>query len=374
MPTSLVVMQPTSGCNMNCSYCYVPNRKVRDLMPFDVVESFFRVLSNSDLSNFCRIVWHAGEPLMAGISFYEKVFEIQKKYNYGNTEIEHCFQTNGILISDKWCRLFKKHNIKISISLDGPKEIHDATRVKWNGKGTYDEVMKAIRRLQEWDINYQVLAVVTESALDSPKEYFDFLLDNGIKSIGINIEELNTQTLTSSMIFKNQNERNLTDKYVYFMGNMFSNWRKHHNEIHIRELSQMYHVVNEKIKNPLFKRSSEEHEELGVLNIKKNGDISTFSPELIEGNNGNPDEFKIANITEISSFQDMAESQKLDFLKKQIESGIDQCRKNCEYFDFCGGGHLSAKYFENGTFNCSETNYCKLHRQKLVDVILEGLS
>jgi len=158
------------------------------------------------------------------------------------------------------------------------------------------------------------------------------------------------------------------------MSTMFNSWRKHHKLINIREFSQMYHIINEKIKNPTFARRSEEHEGLSVLNIKKNGDISTFSPELIEGNNGNPDEFKIGNVTAINSFSELIENEKYKTLKTLVNNGINKCKNNCEYFDFCGGGHLSAKYFENGTFDSTETNYCKLHRQTLVNVIMDNLT
>ena len=369
-------MQPTSGCNMNCTYCYVPDRKVRDLMPLTVVENFFKVLSESELANRCRLLWHAGEPLMAGIPFYEKVFDLQKKYDFGNTEIINCIQTNGILISDKWCKLFKEYDIKISISLDGPKSIHDSNRVKWNGKGTFDEVMKGIKYLQKWDVDYEALAVLTKSGLDKPNEYFNFLVENKIKRIGINIEELNTQNKSSSMVFNEDEEDNydLLSKYNKFMSVMFALWKRNHRTIDIRELSQMYHIVNEKTKNLDYRRISEEHKGIDVLNIKKNGDVSTFSPELIEGNNGNPDEFKIGNVATLSSFQDLCEAPKFLYLQDEVNRGIEKCKNNCQYFDFCGGGHLSAKYFEQGTFNCSETNYCKLHRQTLVDVVIDGLS
>ena len=372
MTIGLVIMQSTSFCNLDCSYCYVPDRSVRGSMSDETLSHFFRVLFNSDLSPDCRVVWHAGEPLVSGLPFYERMLAIQRRHNRGGHRITHWIQTNGTLIDDAWCAFFKENGVSISISMDGPEFIHDRHRVDRAGRGSFQKILAALHLLKRWEVPCQVLSVITRDALDYPEEYFAFLLENGIDRSAFNIEELNVQTGRSSMVGEDRQE--LTRKYKQFIGTLFELWKSHYQQIDIRELSQMYHVVNEKSKNPAFHRVSEEHFGMEVLAIKKNGDVSTFSPELIEGNDGDPDAFVLGNVERLTSFAELMETEKYRAIEAEVQSGINKCRKTCAYFDFCGGGHLSAKYFENGTFDCAETEYCRLHRQALVDVVLDNLS
>lgn len=376
MSIGLVIMQPTSFCNLDCSYCYVPDRLIKGSMSDETLAHFFRVLFNSDLSADCRIVWHAGEPLVSGIAFYERMFEIQRRHNTRGRRIAHWIQTNGTLITEAWCAFFKENSISISISVDGPDFLHDLHRTDRGGRGSFHRVVKGVELLKQWKVPYQVLSVITREALDFPEAYFAFLVENGIEQSAFNIEELNAQTKRSSMVSKEDvaDRENLTRKYKHFVGTLFELWKRNYRKIEIRELSQMYHIVNEKSKNPAFRRVSEEQFGMEVLNIKKNGDVSTFSPELIEGNDGDPDAFVLGNVRELTSFTELMHTPKYRAIEAEVHTGIANCRKSCAYFDFCGGGHLAAKYFENGTFACTETNYCKLHRQALVDVVLDNLS
>jgi uncharacterized protein len=376
MSTSLVVMQPTSLCNLNCSYCYVPERRSKATMTEETLASFFRVFFNSDLAKECRIVWHAGEPLAAGKGFYRTMFAIQDRHNHAGRPVDHWIQTNGTLIDDAWCELFRDHRIRISLSLDGPQHIHDRHRRDWSGRGSFAKAVRALDYLKAWGIEYQVLSVLTRHALDYAEEYFHFFLDRGVEHVGFNIEELNVQTRGSSMVASEDSadRAELTARYRSFIATLFELWKLHYQRIEIRELSQMYDVVNEKAKNLRFRRVAEEHVGMDVLNVKKNGDVSTFSPELIEGNDGDPNAFVLGNVDGIARFEELKQTAKYRSMEAEVHAGMEKCRRTCAYFDFCGGGHLSAKYFENGTFDCTETYYCRLHRQHLADVVLDSLA
>jgi uncharacterized protein len=56
-----------------------------------------------------------------------------------------------------------------------------------------------------------------------------------------------------------------------------------------------------------------------------------------------------------------------------VASGVARCRAGCPWFRFCGGGAPANKYFENGTFDSTETLFCRLHRQTLADVVLSKM-
>jgi len=376
MSTSLVVMQPTSLCNLNCSYCYVPGRLQKGNMTDETLAHFFRVLFDSDLAAQCRLLWHAGEPMAAGLPFYRRMLDIQGRHNHTGRPIDHWIQTNGTLIDDDWCEFFRQHRVRVSLSLDGPAFLHDQHRRDWSGRGSFARVLRGVEALKRWQIEFQVLSVVTADTLDFAAEYFAFFLDHGIEWWGFNIEELNVQTRSSSLVRREDRAdwQDLEQRYKRFVATLFALWKQHYRDIHIRELSQVYELVNEKAKNPRVHRVSEEQVGMDVLNVKKNGDVTTFSPELIEGNDGDPDAFVLGNVSQIRSFGELKETVKYRTMEAEIRSGVERCRRSCAYFDFCGGGHLSAKYFENGTFDCTETDYCRLHRQAMVDVILDDLA
>jgi uncharacterized protein len=60
-------------------------------------------------------------------------------------------------------------------------------------------------------------------------------------------------------------------------------------------------------------------------------------------------------------------------MQADIAAGIERCRRTCPYFAFCGGGAPANKYFENGSFDSTETLFCRLSKQAVLDVVLDKL-
>ena len=74
------------------------------------------------------------------LDFFRRSVELVEKYRQPGQTVEHT-QTNGILLDDEWC-LFKEHNFLVGLSVDGPRELHDAYRLDRSKKGTFDRVMQ----------------------------------------------------------------------------------------------------------------------------------------------------------------------------------------------------------------------------------------
>ena len=124
--TALLVIQPTPFCNIDCAYCYLPHRSSKQRMSLEVAENIFeRLFRFPTIRESVDLVWHAGEPLVLPISYYEEMFTLIQRLAGPHLKINHAFQTNATLITDDWCELIKKWDVNLGLSIDGPEEFHD---------------------------------------------------------------------------------------------------------------------------------------------------------------------------------------------------------------------------------------------------------
>ena len=146
---SLLILQPTPFCNIDCRYCYLPHRADTSQISDESLEAVFsNVFASQCLGKQLTIIWHAGEPLVVGIGFYEKAIALARRLSPPGLQIRHALQTNGLLINLKWIEFFRAHRFHVGVSLDGPKAIHDASRVFRDGAGSFDKAMAGVRQMQ----------------------------------------------------------------------------------------------------------------------------------------------------------------------------------------------------------------------------------
>src|SRR5262249_19491497 len=146
----MVVVQPTAFCNINCTYCYLPDRNNKHVIAQSTVTRLFEeIFASGWASPEITVVWHAGEPLVVPVAFYREAFatieRLRPKSGSGPVTVKHSFQTNGMLIDGEWCRLFLEWNVGVGVSIDGPRDLHDRHRKTRNGHGTFDKTLAGIR-------------------------------------------------------------------------------------------------------------------------------------------------------------------------------------------------------------------------------------
>lgn len=123
--------------------------------------------------------------MLRGLDFYRKAVAYQQALNPGKT-IRNSLQTNGVLLDDEWCEFLAKHHFMVGISLDGPKEIHDASRVDKQGNPTFDAVMAGIALLKKYQIEFNVLVTVSNWVSQHPTKVYQFLKSEGLHHIQFN--------------------------------------------------------------------------------------------------------------------------------------------------------------------------------------------
>ena len=360
---NLVIIQSTPFCNLDCTYCYLPNRDSKERIKVETVDNIARVIfSTPNISEKITVLWHAGEPLAIPRDFYETAHSIIDSKKPNNIELTYNFQTNGTLIDDSWCEFLKRDNIRVNVSLDGPEFIHDMHRVNKAGKGSFKQVMEGVGHLQKHRISFGVLSVLTKTSIDHPEEIFEFFRNNNINRIGFNIEEI--EGINTSSSFKN---RNLDSKVLRFFERMIQLTEKNEN-VQIRELENMVR----RIKNGSdIKRS--DSEPLRIASFDYEGNISTFSPELLSNKHYLYGGFTFGNVKNMKTLNDMLSDQKFLKVNEDINIGKEMCREQCQYYTVCGGGAPSNKIYENNTFKSTETTACRLQEQMVAEAVLSHL-
>lgn len=181
-PFHLLVKPTGAICNLGCKYCFFlstealyPGSSFR--MSDELLEECIRQYIQSQRVPEVTITWQGGEPTLMGLDFFRRSVEYAENYKRSGMTIHHTIQTNGTLLNDEWCSFFRKHGFLVGISLDGPRELHDAYRVDKSGKPTFDRVMRGLRLLQKNEVNFNILACVHAANADQPLEVYRFFRD-----------------------------------------------------------------------------------------------------------------------------------------------------------------------------------------------------
>jgi uncharacterized protein len=359
-----VVVQPTPFCNINCSYCYLPKRNVTTVMAQDTIVTLFtKLFSSGWMQPHVTIIWHAGEPLVVPVAFYQTAFEAIESLRPGAIEIRHSVQTNGMLITPAWCDLFKTWNVGVGVSIDGPKHLHDAHRVTRSGRGTFDRAIEGVRILRRENVPFHVISVLSAGALDNPQEMLDFYLAEGIEDVCFNVEESEGDHVSG--LFAANDVRS---RFRRFLGEFWTLSRRCERIRFVREIDGMLPRVFRPDGSAL---GNVQVEPFGMLNIDCLGNVSSFSPELLGLKNEQYADFIIGNIL-ADTLDQMRGSAAMVAMTRDIAAGVGHCRGSCEYFSVCGGGAPVNKLAENGSFRSTRTSFCELTQMVPIDLILEA--
>jgi uncharacterized protein len=360
----IVVVQPTPFCNIDCRYCYLPQRTDKTVMPQTVVETLFeRVFSSGWASEDLTVIWHAGEPLVVPPEFYARAFERIEALRPAAVNVRHSMQTNGMLVSREWCELFKTWQVGVGVSIDGPKRFNDAHRLTRTGRSTFDQALAGIRLLRQEGVPFHVITVLSEASMQAPAELLDFYRSEGIEDICFNVEE--SEGAHVSSLFSGQGPQT---RFRQFLGDFWRLARQDAGIRFIREIDGMLPRVFRPAGSPC---RNVQVEPFGMLNVDCRGNVSTFSPELLGLKRPEYADFIVGNV-QTDTLEDMRQCRALQAMARDIAAGVEACSKSCEYFSVCGGGAPVNKLFENGSFASGRTSFCDLTQKVPIDLILEA--
>jgi uncharacterized protein len=150
----ILTLEVTEICNLKCGYCiynptvkYKRNHGVRE-MSLDVARLAIDYLKeHSSKSDRVGVAFYGGEPLLR-FPFVKDCAEYAGKV-IKSKELDFNITTNGTLITSDIAQFLYKNNFSVTVSIDGPREIHDSFRVDANGKGSFENVAKGLKTLVE---------------------------------------------------------------------------------------------------------------------------------------------------------------------------------------------------------------------------------
>ncbi|VTY39422.1 Anaerobic sulfatase-maturating enzyme [Xylophilus ampelinus] len=186
------IVKVASRCNLDCDYCYEYHsgdeswRSMPKLMSPDTAQYLA-----SRIAEHCRehrlenvfITFHGGEPAMAGAARLDDYIEIFKAEAGKDFDIVFTMQTNATLVTDELCALIRRHNVQVSVSIDGNRKHNDRHRLDHRGRSTHDRTSRGIAKLRA-EVGSRLCGILAVVDIHTdPLEVFDALAAYGVSSV-----------------------------------------------------------------------------------------------------------------------------------------------------------------------------------------------
>lgn len=335
-----IMLKPAGSlCNLRCKYCYYfeknqlyqqdKNHVITDAL----LEKFIKDYIESQVSPEVLFTWHGGETLMRPIAFYEKALKLQKFYGRGR-HIENCIQTNGTLITEEWCKFFKKNAFLVGVSIDGPQEFHDEYRKTVGGGPSFQKVMKGIRLLNKHGVEWNALAVVNDFNVDYPLDFYHFFKEIGCHYIQFTpiVERIVTRSDGLTLAPGMTEGGEITDFSVTpeqwgdFLCTIFDEWVRNDVGNYYVQLFDAT-LANWVGVTPGICSMSENCGHAGVMEY--NGDVYSCDHFVYP-------EYKLGNLKEKTLYEMMNSAKQMEFAKNKKQRLPQQC-KECKFLFACHG-------------------------------------
>lgn len=350
-----VVLKITERCNINCSYCYMFNmgnddfKKNPKYISFETIERIgvflYEGIEENNITGL-NIILHGGEPLLLGKERFTKLCQHFLSKLGARTKLTLSLQTNAMLVDEDWINIFQEFNIEIGISLDGPQEYNDISRIDHNGNGTYERVLKGIAKLKK---------AAAEKRIRSPGALIVINPDFSAKKIHNHIvNELNFASVNFllPMVTHDSPANNDGEKTAFYLKELAEVYVSGgHKKARIRIIDQFTNFI---AGVPQYSQIDERTIH-NVIAISSKGGLDV--DDEYKTIQGKVSQFSVHN----SSLRDFLVSDYFQYFEK-IKTSIPEPCLDCCWQNFCAGGvgvgaalgrYSSQKAFNNKSVHCN---------------------
>lgn len=361
-----VLLKLAARCNIKCTYCYwFRDQSVYTkppLLTLDAENALIGKLASHVLNHRIPdffILFHGGEPLLFGKARFRMLCH---KLRYLSSQLAFRLQlavtTNGMLVDSEWAELFREYSVGVTVSIDGPAPVHNASRVDSQGRGTFDRVMKGLATLRSAGVEPGALAVCRP--LSDPREICGFFVDTlGLKSFDILVPDATHE--------------DAPDSIAYFYKTLFDLW---------------YDVYSSKGVRIRYLESISK----GLLGIDSRSESIGYGPTstltmLTDGSLEPLDVLRTAGTsmtkTAFNIFDHELQHAQRDKLWREVHDAslaLAAPCLSCAYRHACGGGHIASRWsrarrFDNPSVYCDDIKEIMSHAWSRIapDLRLEPL-
>jgi uncharacterized protein len=307
-----------------------------------------------------EIIFHGGEPLLAGQAFFQRFVSKANRELLPNVRPSFSIQTNGTLLDKKWLDLLCDLNIEFGISLDGPEEINDANRVDHRGGGSYARVRKAIDLvLGDSRMGSLFGGLLTVVNLDAnPVEVYEFYRDMGIRSVDFLLPDGHYDNPPDRLT-----PEGVDAPYADWLIRLFDAWFAADDpSFHIR----IFENVIDMIFGASQTTDSIGGAQNGIIVIESDGTIEPVDVLKICGDRFTKTDFNVLT----SGIRDVYQSELVRRYQAGRSSLCKKCRE-CPIQAVCGGGYFPHRYstingFDNPSVYCRDLMKLIVYIQKKV--------
>ena len=343
--TSLLIKPASAVCNLDCSYCFyldreadpyqsLPGRRMTEETLERLVDSWmFYSFPNSSLA------FQGGEPTLAGIAFFEKLCELEKRFGRNGQNVSNSMQTNAMLLDERWCEMFREYHWLLGVSLDGPEEVHDLYRYNKEGRGTWKRVMQSVELLKKQRVEFNLLCVLSQANVEKPKELYRFFRSLGVEHIQyIPLAEFDTDGRPLPFTIT-------PEQYGRFLCETFELWWPERRRVRIRYFDNIAEALaGQKPGNCTMHTTCDSY-----VVVEYNGDVYPCD-FFVEGG------WKLGNVN-LDSWSEIARKQRRVSFASKKTIAHPECAV-CEYQNICHGGcpkfrHGPSRRFEDLDYFCT---------------------
>jgi uncharacterized protein len=327
-PRMQFIIKTVEGCNLRCNYCYARDdawRYSHTVICHDVLSALYQsVYTLLNGSGRIELIWHGGEPLLAGQAFFETTLRQQRKILGQDLKVVNKLQTNASLVTENWAAFFRDNQFQLGCSLDGIQEVHDNHRRLVTGEGSFAASIHGLCLLQDLGLSPGVITVITQASVSYAHEIYQFLVDLGIHHIHfLPCESSNGKSKLSS------SAQVAPSQFAQFMKQVFDLW---------------FQADNPEVKIPFFvdairrllggraRLCSSNQSCASFISLGITGDVSTCNRLASKKNTtfGNILRNDLTDILQSQAFRSFAANVR-------VRPGCE----HCEWHSICQGGCLA---------------------------------